>query len=63
MSLYHPKAVITKTVATWLIILPYEIGPMSHKASCIGITKTVATWLIILPYAIGPMSHKASWIL
>jgi hypothetical protein len=30
-----PKAGITKTVTTWLIILPYAIDPVSHKASCV----------------------------
>jgi hypothetical protein len=35
MSLYHPMAGIIMRVATWLIILPYAIGPVSHKASYI----------------------------
>jgi hypothetical protein len=35
MSLYHPKAGIIQGMATWLIMLPYVIGLVSHKTSYI----------------------------
>jgi hypothetical protein len=32
-ELYCPKEGITQTMTTWLIMLPYAIGPVSHKTS------------------------------
>jgi hypothetical protein len=35
MSLYRPKAGITHTMATCMIMLPYVIGPVMDKARCV----------------------------
>jgi hypothetical protein len=46
MSLYRPHAGITQIMATWLIMLPYAIGPVSHKTSCVlFINISSTTWV------------------
>jgi hypothetical protein len=51
MCLYRPKVGITQIMATWLIMLPYAIGPLSHKTSCvlfINISSTTYVYELLL---------------
>jgi hypothetical protein len=43
MTSYRPKAGITQTMVTWLIMLPYAIGLVSHKTSYVLFTNISST--------------------